>query len=126
MLRYKNYLLAVLTVIFTFNFSDRFALGLVLDNIKADLALSDTQLGFLGGISFALFYSIMGIPIARWADYGNRVTIIASTCALWSIAVAMCGLASTFAQLLLIRVAVAVGEAGCLPPAFSLIADYFN
>jgi MFS family permease len=98
----------------------------LLQAIKVDFDLSDTQLGFLSGISFALFYSIMGVPIARWADHGNRVTIIASTCALWSAAVALCGMASTFVQLLLIRVAVAVGEAGCLPPAFSLIADFFS
>jgi MFS family permease len=101
------------------------ALGLVLQDIKVDLELSDTQLGLLTGIAFALFYSLMGIPIARWADRGNRVTIITLTTALWSGAVALCGLATTFAQLLAIRVAVAVGEAGCLPPGQSLIADEF-
>jgi MFS transporter, Spinster family, sphingosine-1-phosphate transporter len=123
---YKSYLLAVLMVIFTFNFADRFALGLVLDNIKADLSLSDSQLGFLSGIAFALFYSVMGIPIARWADRGNRVTIIAVTACVWSVMVATCGLASNFLQLMLIRIGVGVGEAGCIPPAQSLIADYFD
>jgi MFS family permease len=123
---YKNYLLGILLVIQAFNSVDGLTLGLVLQDIKIDLHLSDTQLGFLSGIAFALFYALMGIPIARWADRGNRVTIIALTTGLWSIAVAMCGLAASFVQLLLIRVAVAVGEAGCIPPAQSLIADYFN
>lgn len=113
-------------MVFASNAMDRLAFGMVLQDIKLDLALSDTQLGFLTGIAFALFYSVMGIPIARWADRGNRVTIIAISTALWSAMVALCGLAGSFLQLLLIRVGVAVGEAGCLPPANSLIADYFS
>ncbi len=123
---YKQYLLVLLLVIFAFNQVDRFALGLLLQKIKVDLALSDTQLGFLTGIAFALFYSVLGIPIARWADRGNRVTIISVTTALWSAALALCGLAKNFPQLLLIRVGVAVGEAGGVPPAHSLIADHFT
>lgn len=123
---HKNYLLALLTVIMVFNYVDRLAVGLLLQDIKVDLALTDTQLGFLTGIAFALFYSTMGIPIARWADRGNRVTIISLTAALWSTAVALCGAAASFVQLLLIRTGVAVGEAGCHPPAFSLIADHFT
>lgn len=123
---YKNYLLAVLTVIAVSSFVERAALGLVLDSIKADLQLSDTQLGMLGGFAFAVFYSVMGIPIARWADSGNRVSIIAVTASMWSVAVTLCAAATTFVQLLLIRVVVAVGEAGCTPPAFSLIADTFT
>lgn len=123
---YKHYVLGVLTIILMFNGIDRIALGVLLQAIKVDFDLSDTQLGLLGGIAFALFYSIMGVPIARWADTGNRVKIIALSCVLWCAAVAMCGLASTFAHLVVIRVVVAIGEAGCLPPAFSLMADYFN
>lgn len=122
----KRYMLAVLMLIQAFNAVDGLTLGLVLQNIKIDLHLSDTQLGFLTGIAFALFYSVMGIPIARWADRGNRVLIIALTTGLWSVAVALCGFAANFVQLLLIRVVVAVGEAGCIPPAQSLIADYFD
>jgi predicted MFS family arabinose efflux permease len=99
---------------------------LLAQDIKVDLALSDTQLGLLTGIAFAAFYSLMGIPIARWADRGNRVTIISLTTALWSITVALCGSAATFVQLMLIRVGVAIGEAGCLPTAHSLIADQFS
>jgi MFS transporter, Spinster family, sphingosine-1-phosphate transporter len=124
--RYKRYLLAVLLVIFAFNQVDRLALGLFLQDIKVDLQLSDTQLGVLSGIAFALFYSVMGIPIARWADRGNRVAIISTTALLWSAAVALCGAAGSFLQLLLIRIGVAVGEAGCVPPAHSLIADHFT
>ena len=123
---YKNYLLLVLACILAFNYVDRLALGLVLQNIKTDLHLSDTQLGFLSGIAFALFYSILGIPIGRLADRGNRVTIISVTAALWSAMVMLCGRATSFLQLLLIRIGVGVGEAGCMPPAYSLIADYFD
>jgi MFS family permease len=123
---YRRYLLAVLLVIQAFNGVDGLALGLVLQNIKTDLHLTDTQLGFLSGIAFALFYSVMGIPIARWADRGNRVTIISLTAAVWSVMVALCGTATSFLQLLVIRVGVAIGEAGCIPPAHSLIADYFK
>src|SRR5579871_6443149 len=123
---YRKYFLALLLVIFAFNNMERFALGVVLQDLKLDLHLTDTQLGFLSGIAFALFYSVMGIPIARWADRGNRVTIIALTTALWSVAVAACGMATTFLQLLLIRIGVGVGEAGCVPPAHSLISDYFD
>jgi len=122
---YRRYLLAVLLLIQAFNAVDGLTLGIVLQNIKLDLHLTDTQLGFLSGIAFALFYGVMGIPIARWADRGNRITIIATTTALWSVAVSLCGVAANFTQLLLIRVFVAVGEAGCIPPAQSLIADYF-
>jgi MFS family permease len=112
-------------VILAFNYVDRIALGIVLEDIKSDFHLSDTQLGLLSGIAFAAFYALMGIPIARWADRGNRVTIITLTTALWSATVALCGVATSFLQLLLIRVGVGVGEAGCIPPAHSLIADYF-
>ena len=123
---YKRYLLGVLLVILAFNYVDRTALALLMQYVKGDLGLSDTQLGFLSGIAFFLFYSVMGIPLARWADRGNRVTIITLTTALWSAMVALCGVAGTFAQLLLIRIGIAVGEAGCVPTAHSLIADYFS
>jgi MFS transporter, Spinster family, sphingosine-1-phosphate transporter len=124
--RYRNYLLSILLLTLAFNQVDRLALGLLLQDIKADLSLSDTQLGLLSGIAFSLFYSLMGIPIARWADRGNRVTIISVACALWSAAMALCGFAQSFLQLLLIRIGAAVGEAGCVPPAHSLIADNFS
>lgn len=123
---YKQYLLILLMVILAFNFVDRLILGIAMEDIKTELSLTDTQLGFLSGLAFTVFYSVMGIPIARWADRGNRVTIIALTTALWSAAVALCGAAGNYVQLLLIRMGVAVGEAGCIPPAHSLIAESFT
>lgn len=125
-LPYRYYLLLILTLITAHNYVDRMALGMMLQSIKRDLQLTDTQLGFLTGLSFFVFYSLMGIPLARWADRGNRVTIVMTTTALWSAAVALCGAATSFAQLLLIRIGVAVGEAGCVPTAHSLIADHFD
>lgn len=122
---YKRYLLALLVLISAFNFVDRLTLSLLSQNIKSDLSLTDSELGLLSGIAYSLFYAIMGIPLARWADRGNRVTIIAATAAVWSVAVALCGAARSFVQLVLIRVVVAVGEAGCLPAQSSLIPDHF-
>lgn len=115
----------VLILLLALNSSDRLMLGLVLQDIKLDLHLSDSQLGLMTGIAFALFYSVVGMPIARWADRGDRVTILAVTTGLWSVAMALCGGARSFAELLAIRVCVAVGEAGCIPPAQSLIADHY-
>src|SRR5215472_5653013 len=102
----RSYVLWVLLVILAFNYTDRFALGLVLEDIKRDLALSDSELGFMTGLAFAVFYAAMGIPIARWADYGNRVSIVALTTAVWSVMVALCGVSRTFLQLVLIRIGV--------------------
>ena len=123
---YKKHLLVVLLSILAFNYVDQRILGLVLQDIKIEFQLSDTQLGLLTGVAFAVFYSVMGVPIARWADRGNRVAIISVTTLLWSAAVTLYGLAGNFLQLLLIRIGVAVGEAGCLPPAHSLIAHHFG
>lgn len=123
---YRYYLLFLLLLIFAFSHVDRLALGLLLQHIGADLDLTDTQLGLLGGIAFALFYSVMGIPIARWADRGNRVTIIAITTALWSVGACVYGIAGNFWQLLLIRIGVAMGKSGVVPPAQSLIAHHFT
>jgi MFS transporter, Spinster family, sphingosine-1-phosphate transporter len=122
----KRYLLALLTVILIINYADRLIFGVVLQDIKVELDLSDTQLGFLSGIAFALFYALMGVPIARWADRGNRVTIIALCTGVWSVAVSICGAVTSFAQLMLARMCVAAGEAGCYPPSLSLLADHFD
>ncbi len=119
-------MLLLLMVIMAFNCVDGQALGLVLQQIKIELHASDTELGLLTGIAVAAFYSIAGLPIARWSDRGNRVAIIGITTAVWSLAVCACGLARSFLQLVFIRMAVASGEAGCTPPAQSLIADYFD
>lgn len=99
---YRNYLLGLLTVILLFNYVDRIALGIVLEDIKVDLDLTDTELGFLSGIAFALFYSVMGIPIARWADRGHRVLIIDERLQLkaMAIAIAVAGILSSAAYLM--------------------------
>jgi MFS family permease len=123
---YRAYLLWLLAAVLAFNYMDRLALALALQNIKVELGASDTELGLLSGIAFALFYSVLGVPIGRWADRGSRVRIITTTTALWSIMVMLSASARSFVQLLLIRVGVAVGEAGCMPPAYSLIADHFE
>lgn len=112
-------------LVLTFNYVDRVALSIVLQEIKLDLHLTDMQLGFLSGIAFAFFYAVMGIPIARWADRGNRVTIIAVTTGLWSLMVALTGRVAGFVQLFAVRIGVGIGEAGCVPPANSLIPEYF-
>lgn len=124
--KYGRYLLLVLVLVLILNKVDGVALALLLQDIKLDLHLTDTQLGLLTGIAFTLFYSVMGVPIARAADRGNRIHIIAVATALQCGAVALTGAATNFVNLLLIRVGVAVGEAGCVPPANSLIAEHFE
>lgn len=124
--QYKYYLLILLTVVATFNYLDRGVLALAMESIKQDFQLSDSQLGFMSGFAFALFYAIAGIPIARWADRGNRNHVVVLTTGLWSAMVAISGLVTSFTQLLLVRIGVGVGESGCVPPAQSLISDYFD
>jgi MFS transporter, Spinster family, sphingosine-1-phosphate transporter len=121
---YKNYALALLMLILALGYVDRMVFGVALQSIKMDLQLTDTQLGLVNGLAFALFFSVMGIPIARWADRGDRVAIIALSTGIWGIAVATCSMASGFAHLLLIRIGVAIGDTGAGPPANSLIPDY--
>ncbi|MEM9921866.1 MAG: MFS transporter, partial [Bacteroidota bacterium] len=123
--RYKAYVLLLLTGVYTFNFIDRQILVILQESIKGELGLSDTQLGLLTGLSFALFYVTLGIPVARLADKGNRRNIIAISLALWSLMTAISGLVTNFMQLLLARIGVGVGEAGGSPPAHSMISDYF-
>lgn len=121
-----RYALWMLLIVCILNFLDRQIVVYLQAPIKEELGLSDLQLGMMTGLAFALFYTILGIPIARWADNpkSNRVGIIAVALAVWSGFTALCGLATNFWQLLLARVGVGVGEAGCTPPAHSLIADY--
>lgn len=123
---YKNYLLAMLVLVTAISYFDRFVFALMLEPIKHDLRLSDTQLGLMTGIAFAAFYALAGIPIARWADRGNRITISAVAVGLLGLMVSLCGLVGNFVQLLLARAGVAVGEAGVVPAAQSLLADYFD
>jgi predicted MFS family arabinose efflux permease len=123
--RYKGYVLLILTGVYTFNFIDRQILVILQESIKGELGLSDTQLGLLTGLSFALFYVSLGIPIARLADRSNRRNIVSASLAVWSLMTAVSGFAQNFVQLLLARIGVGIGEAGGSPPAHSIISDYF-
>ena len=118
-------MLWILLIVYIFNVLDRQIVNILAEPIKADLGLSDTQLGLLAGPAFAVFYALLGIPIARYADREgtNRVRLIALALAIWSAMTAVCGLAQNFVQLLFARIGVGVGEAGCTPAAHSLIAD---
>ncbi len=122
---YRAYALGLLVVVYVFNFIDRSILGILVEPIKADLGVSDTMMGFLGGIAFATFYTFLGIPIARMADKGSRRNVLAVCLAIWSAATAICGLAQNFVHLLMARIGVAVGEAGGSPPSHSMISDMF-
>lgn len=117
--------LGVLILVYVVNFIDRQLIGIVGQPMKAELGLSDTQLGLLGGVAFALFYTIMGLPIARVADRRSRVGIIAVSLAIWSAMTALCGVAGSFVHLLGARIGVGVGEAGCVPASQSLVADFY-
>ena len=123
--RARYYALGLLTVVYTFNFVDRQLLSILQESIKADLLLSDQQLGLLTGFAFALFYTLAGIPIARYADRNNRRNVVAIGIALWSFMTAISGLVQNYLQLLLARIGVGVGEAGGSPPAHSMISDIF-
>src|SRR5262245_5180834 len=122
---YRRYALSLLLDVYVFNFVDRQILNILAEAIRVDLGLSDTALGFLGGIAFAVFYTFAGIPIARWADRGVRRSIIALGLLGWSAMTAASGLARSFAHLALARVGVGLGEAACSPPAHSMLSDYY-
>ncbi len=119
------YALFILTIVYSFNFIDRQLLAILQESIKAELLLSDTQLGLLTGFAFALFYVTAGIPIARWADAGNRRNIVALAVFIWSFMTAISGLVQNYLQLLMARIGVGVGEAGGSPPSHSMISDMF-
>src|SRR5688500_9326053 len=119
--RYVWYVVGLLSVVNIFSYMDRMALSVLAPFIKADLALSDGQLGLLTGFAFAAFYAICGIPIARWADRGIRRDIIALAWTTWSVMTALSSAAQSFWHLFAARVGVGAGEAGCLPPAQSII-----
>ncbi len=117
--------LVILLLAYIFNFVDRNILGVLSIPIKAELGLSDTEMGLMGGIAFALFYSGLAIPIAWLADRRSRVNIIAGSVALWSLFTAACGLAQNFWQLFLARMGVGIGEAGGVAPSYALISDFY-
>ncbi|WP_397403332.1 spinster family MFS transporter [Phenylobacterium sp.] len=132
---YRTYVLNVLLVIYILNFIDRSLLSVVSPQMKPELGISDTAFGLLTGFGFALLYTVVGIPLAQFSETRNRVVIMAVCVALWSVMTALCGLSAeitigsvtigAFWILLACRVGVGIGEAGCTPPANSLIADYF-
>ena len=122
---YRKYVLTMLVVVYIFNFLDRQIVTILAEPIKVDLDLNDTQIGLMSGLAFALFYTILGIPLARLADRARRVDIITMALIVWSGMTALCGMAQNFSQMLAARIGVGIGEAGCSPAAHSLIADYY-
>lgn len=120
------YVLLLLTAAYLFSQIDRAMINILMEPIKIDLGLSDTQLGLLTGLAFALFYSILGVPIAHLADRTNRVVIVVVGVALWAVMMVCTGFVTSFALLLLARVGAGAGEAGVFPSAYSLIGDYFT
>jgi MFS family permease len=120
-----NYVLVMLTLVYVFNFADRQLLVILQESIKKEWKLSDSELGLLSGFSFAIFYVLLGIPIARYADKGNRRNIVAGSLGLWSIMTAISGFAGNFIQLLLARIGLGVGQTGESPSTHAMISDYF-
>lgn len=121
---YRSYALGLLMIIYVLNFLDRQVVSILAEPIKQDLGLADWQLGLMTGLAFAVLYTVLGIPIARIAERGDRPLIISLSVALWSGFTVLCGLAQNFTHLVLARIGVGVGESGCTPPALSLISDY--
>jgi MFS family permease len=125
MYRYAWYVVGVLTLLSVFSFLDTYVLALLVQPIRHDLGINDTQMSLLLGTAYSIFYGVFGIVMGRLADSSNRRNLIAASCAVWSLVTAACGLARTFLQLLLLRTALGVGEATLTPAGYSLIADYF-
>jgi MFS family permease len=123
--RYRWYVLGLLTLVYAFNFIDRQVLVIVQEQIRVELGLMDWQLGMLSGFVFAVFYSILGVPIAHWSEQIGRKRVISISLAFWSLMTALMGAAQNFMQLALLRVGVGVGEAGGSPPSHSIISDIF-
>ena len=123
---YRAYVLGALLVVYIFNFIDRSIFAILTEPMKTSLQLEDWHMGVLGGLAFAIFYTTLGIPIARLAERFNRLGIIVVALTLWSLMTVLCGFAVGFASLFFFRLLVGVGEAGCTPPAQSVIADYFK
>jgi MFS family permease len=124
-LRYAWYVVIVLTALYMLSFVDRTILSLLVGSIKRDLGISDTRIGLLQGLSFALFYTLMGLPLGRLADTRSRRNLIAASVIVWSLFTSFCSAAKSFWSLFFTRIGVGVGEAGLSPAAYSLISDYF-
>jgi len=121
----KWYVLTILTIVYIFNFIDRQIINIIAEDVKRDLDLSDTQLGMMTGLAFSLFYSIMAIPISRFADKGVRKNVLAICLGIWSVMTAVSGMVTNFTQMFLARMGVGLGEAGGVPTSYSLISDVF-
>ena len=124
--RYGWYVVFVLILAYTFSYVDRTILTLMVDPIRASLGISDVQLSLLHGLAFAVFYTLMGVPIGQLVDRRKRTTIIAVGIMVWSVMTAFCGLARTFWQMFAARIGVGIGEAALSPAAYSLLADWFK
>lgn len=122
---YRAYVLGSLLLVYIFNFIDRTIINILTEPIKESFQVEDWQMGLLGGIAFAALYTMLGIPLARISERVNRVLVITCSIAIWSLFTVLCGFASSFIMLFIMRICVGIGEAGCTPPAQSLIADYF-
>jgi MFS family permease len=122
---YRNYVLFILFFVYGLSYVDRQILSILMEPIRKEFNFGDTELGLLSGMAFAIFYATLGVPIARFADRHSRVNIITGSLLLWSIATALTGKATSFGHLLLARIGVGVGEAGCNPSAYSIISDYY-
>lgn len=123
--RYAWYVVAVLHVAALLSYIDRLVLSLLVEPVKRDLQISDTEIALVTGTAFAVFYGIMVLPMGRWADSGNRTRIVATGILVWSLLTATCGLARNFWQLFLTRMGVGIGEASLAGSAYSLLSDYF-
>jgi len=122
---YSNYVLAVLTLVYVLNFLDRQIITILAEDIKADLGLTDAEIGFLYGTAFAVFYAVFGIPLGRLADVWNRRSLISIGIALWSIMTAASGFARSWTHLATARIGVGIGESSATPAAFSMLSDSF-
>lgn len=119
------YVLAILTVVSFFNYLDRMVIAILLEPIKRELSLSDSQMGLITGLAFATLYATFGLPLARIADRGARITLMSVCLSIWSVMTALTGLARNFIELFIARMAVGIGEAGCAPAAHSILGDLF-
>ena len=122
---HTHYALAVLTVIYVFNYIDRHLMAILIEPVKAEFGISDTQIGLLSGLTFALFFTLFGFPLGRLSDRIGRKPVIALSCIAWSVMTMLCGLAGSFLFILLARIGVAIGEAGGTAPSMAMVSDLY-
>ncbi|HWV61629.1 MAG TPA: MFS transporter, partial [Sphingopyxis sp.] len=121
-----GYILFILCLISALNYYDRFLIGILVEDLKRDLALSDAQVGLLSGLAFALVYSIASIPVASYADRGFRVRVLGGAAAIWSVMTGLCGMATGFWTMLFARFGVGIGESGGAPTTHAIVAETFG